>query len=219
MKRFFALLLPTLLAISLQEAAAQNCYSANYKKAETLFQQGDYSAAIKRYRAALVCPDKPAGNDVDTRINECNRRLQKQAGNTRPSGNAVVSCDTVTLNSVTDEIRIATVQETPKQEPVFEIVETMPEFPGGNVALLQFISANLRYPSAAVENGVQGRVVVKFVVKKDGSVGEVKVLRGVDYNLDKEAIRVCKMLPKFSPGKQNGQAVNTWYTLPITFRL
>ena len=71
----------------------------------------------------------------------------------------------------------------------------------------------------AIENGVQGRVTVQFVVTKDGSVGNVTVLRGVDRNLDEEAVRVCKTLPKFIPGKQNGQPVNVWFTLPVTFRL
>ena len=99
------------------------------------------------------------------------------------------------------------------------IMEQMPEFPGGQAALLKFINENLRYPAAAIENGIQGRVVVQFVVKKDGSVGDVTVLRGVDSALDQEAIRVCKTLPKFTPGKQNGIPVNVWYTLPIFFRL
>ncbi|MDE6317852.1 MAG: energy transducer TonB, partial [Muribaculaceae bacterium] len=75
------------------------------------------------------------------------------------------------------------------------------------------------YPTMAMENNVQGRVVVQFVVTKDGSIGEVKVARGKDPDLDKEAVRVVKTLPKFIPGKMNGQAVNVWYTLPINFKL
>lgn len=110
------------------------------------------------------------------------------------------------------------VQEKPreekKKEEVFTHVEQMPKFPGGDAELYKFISNNLNYPAMAIENNVQGRVVVQFVVTKDGSIGNVKVVRSVDRDLDNEAIRVCKKLPKFIPGKQNGQPVNVWYTLP-----
>ncbi|MBQ3575907.1 MAG: energy transducer TonB [Coprobacter sp.] len=102
---------------------------------------------------------------------------------------------------------------------VLEVVEQMPQFPGGQKALLQYISDNIKYPSIAQENGIQGRVVVRFVVKRDGSVGEVQVLRGVDATLDKEAVRVVKSIPNFIPGKQNGHAVNVWFTLPVQFKL
>lgn len=115
------------------------------------------------------------------------------------------------------------VQEKPreekKKEEVFTHVEQMPKFPGGDAELYKFISSNLNYPAMAIENNVQGRVVVQFVVTKDGSIGNVKVVRSVDRDLDNEAIRVCKKLPKFIPGKQNGQPVNVWYTLPVTFKL
>ena len=105
------------------------------------------------------------------------------------------------------------------RELIFRHVEQMPEFPGGEAALMKFINENLRYPAAAIENGIQGRVMVQFVVKKDGSVDDVTVLHGVDSALDQEAIRVCKTLPKFIPGIQDGIPVNVWYTLPIFFRL
>lgn len=115
------------------------------------------------------------------------------------------------------------VQEKPreekKKEEVLTHVEQMPKFPGGDAELYKFISNNLNYPAMAIENNVQGRVVVQFVVTKDGSIGNVKVVRSVDRDLDNEAIRVCKKLPKFIPGKQNGQPVNVWYTLPVTFKL
>lgn len=115
------------------------------------------------------------------------------------------------------------VQEKPreekKKEEVFTHVEQMPKFPGGDAELYKFISNNLNYPAMAIENNVQGRVVVQFVVTKDGSIGNVKVVRSVDRDLDNEAIRVCKKLPKFIPGKQNGQPVSVWYTLPVTFKL
>ena len=110
-------------------------------------------------------------------------------------------------------------EKKPEPEKVFTAVEQMPQFPGGDAALMKYLSSNINYPQVAMENGVQGRVIVQFVVTKNGSVGEVKVIRSVDRDLDKEAIRLCKSLPKFIPGKMNGQSVNVWYTLPITFKL
>ncbi|MCM1518099.1 MAG: energy transducer TonB [Pseudoflavonifractor sp.] len=116
-----------------------------------------------------------------------------------------------------DEIVVE--EKKPEPEKVFTAVEQMPQFPGGEGELMKYISSHIKYPPMAMENGVQGRVVVQFVVTKDGSVGQVKVMRGKDPDLDKEAVRVVKSLPKFIPGKMNGQAVNVWYTLPISFKL
>ena len=107
----------------------------------------------------------------------------------------------------------------PPADHVFESVEQDPQFPGGQTALLKWVADHLRYPSVAQENGVQGRVVVQFVVTKTGSIGEVRVARSKDPDLDKEAVRVVKSLPKFTPGKMNGHAVNVWFTLPVTFKL
>lgn len=102
---------------------------------------------------------------------------------------------------------------------VYFTPEQAPQYPGGEQALLSHIAQNLRYPANAVNVQIQGRVVVTFVVKKDGSVGDVKIVRGVDPTLDNETIRVVKTLNGFIPGKMNGTPVNCWYTLPITFRL
>lgn len=127
--------------------------------------------------------------------------------------------------------KVETVKEKPKVEKkkeekkeekgnneVYTVVDEMPKFPGGDSGLYSFISSNLNYPAMAIENNVQGRVIVQFVVKKDGSIGDVTVKRSVDRDLDREAVRVCKKLPKFIPGKLNGQPVSVMYTLPITFR-
>lgn len=112
-------------------------------------------------------------------------------------------------------------EKKPEPEPdkVFDVVEQPPVFPGGDAALLKYVHDHLQYPQIAAENNVQGRVVVQFVVTKTGQVGEVKVVRPRDPDLDKEAVRVVKSLPKFNPGKQNGNSVNVWYTLPISFKL
>lgn len=112
--------------------------------------------------------------------------------------------------------------EPPKHEEenkVFDIVEQQPMFPGGQTALMKFLSEHTKYPVVAQENGVQGRVTVQFVVEKDGSISDVHVLRGVDPSLDKEAVRVVKSMPRWTPGKQNGINVRVNYRVPVLFRL
>ena len=137
---------------------------------------------------------------------------------------------TTDFDKGTDDLNVVRVHkeeiivEEKKPEPleddkVFEVVEQKPQFPGGEAALLKWVSEHIRYPAMAQENNIQGRVIVQFVVTKTGDVGEVKVVRGKDPDLDKEAMRVVKSLPKFVPGKMNGHSVNVWYTLPISFKL
>ena len=111
--------------------------------------------------------------------------------------------------------------EPPKEEEtkVFDVVEQMPSFPGGPAELMKFLASNIKYPVVAEENGVQGRVIVTFVVERDGSITDVKVVKSVDPSLDKEAQRVVKSMPKWIPGKQNGSAVRVKYTVPVTFKL
>ena len=112
--------------------------------------------------------------------------------------------------------------EPPKHEEenkVFDIVQQQPMFPGGPAALMKYLSENTKYPVVAQENGVQGRVTVQFVVEKDGSISDVHVLRGVDPSLDKEAVRVVKSMPRWTPGKQNGITVRVNYRVPVLFRL
>lgn len=100
---------------------------------------------------------------------------------------------------------------------IFQVVEDMPSFPGGNVQ--KWIGKNTKYPVLAMENGIQGKVYIQFVIEKDGSITDTKVLRGVDASLDKEAIRVINSMPKWKPGKQRGKPVRVSYTLPINFQL
>ena len=111
------------------------------------------------------------------------------------------------------------VEEEPEEQTIFEVVENMPEFPGGNAALMQFLSKNIKYPTIAQENGTQGRVTVQFVVNRDGSVVDPVVVRGVDPYLDKEALRVISQMPKWKAGMQRGKAVRVKYTVPVMFRL
>ena len=104
-------------------------------------------------------------------------------------------------------------------EEIFVVVENQPEFPGGNAAMMKFLSDNIKYPVIAQENGIQGRVICNFVVERDGSITDVQVVRGVDPSLDREAIRVIQQMPRWTPGKQRGQAVRVRFTLPVVFRL
>ena len=106
-----------------------------------------------------------------------------------------------------------------EEEKPYQAVEQMPQFPGGETALLKFINDNIRYPIPAQEAGIQGRVVVRFVVSKTGEIRDVTVLRSVESSLDKEAVRVIKMMPKWIPGKQNGNSVAVYFTVPVVFKL
>ena len=105
------------------------------------------------------------------------------------------------------------------ENKVFDVVEQMPKFPGGDAALMKYLSENIKYPVVAQENGVQGRVTVSFVVERDGSITDVKIVRSVDPSLDREAQRVVRSMPKWIPGKQNGSAVRVKYNVPVQFRL
>ena len=111
------------------------------------------------------------------------------------------------------------VKNAPDENGVYNIVEEMPKFPGGENAMMKFISENVTYPQEARDKNISGRVFVCFVVEKDGSVNDVKVIRGVDKLLDNEAVRVVKAMPKWTPGKQRGKAVRVNYNLPIFFKL
>ena len=104
-------------------------------------------------------------------------------------------------------------------EEIFMVVENMPEFPGGDLGLMKYIQKNVKYPPIAKEYNITGKVYISFVVDKSGSVTNVKVVRGVDKNLDAEAVRVIKSLPKYKPGKQRGKAVKVMFTVPINFTL
>ena len=138
-----------------------------------------------------------------------------------------VETESIDINTEDDketEVVIAAPVEAPveeeEEEVVFVVVESMPEFPGGQQALFKYLSENVKYTVIAQENGIQGRVICQFVVNKDGSIVDVEVVRsGGDPSLDKEAIRVIKSMPKWKPGKQRGKAVRVKYTVPVNFKL
>lgn len=142
------------------------------------------------------------------------------AGNISCSSEATKT-DDVKEKAVTEKPEVV---ETPAEkaetkDEVFMVVEKMPEFPGGIKELMSFLSKNIKYPASAMAKNVQGRVIVQFVVEKDGTPTEFKVMRSVDPALDAEALRVMKEMPKWKPGMQRGQVVRVKYTVPVTFRL
>ena len=109
--------------------------------------------------------------------------------------------------------------QTKKNNMVYDVVEVMPQFPGGQIAMLKYIMENIKYPKQIMEEGIQGRVTVSFIVEKDGRVSNVRLLRSVQPLLDKEAIRVVKSMPKWTPGKHNGKPVRVRFNLPVMFKL
>lgn len=139
---------------------------------------------------------------------------------------AIGSFDVKGNNDVNGEVlkakEVIAQPEPPKHEEeskVFDVVEQMPSFPGGNGALLEYLASHVKYPVVAQENGVQGRVIVSFVVERDGSITDVRVVRSVDPSLDREAARVVSSMPRWTPGKQNGSAVRVKYNVPVMFKL
>jgi protein TonB len=121
--------------------------------------------------------------------------------------------------TIIDAVPVIDDEEEEKDEQVFVVVEDMPEFPGGELALRKWIANHIDYPVIAAENGIQGKVYVTFVVDKDGSVSNARIARGVDPSLDQEALRVVNSLPKWKPGMQRGKPVRVSYTVPINFQL
>ena len=117
------------------------------------------------------------------------------------------------------DLKQIVVQGEPEEEQVFDFAEQMPSFPGGQQELMAYLGKNIKYPTIAQEQGVQGRVIIQFVVETDGSITDVTVARGVDPYLDKEAVRVVKTMSKWIPGRQNGKPVRVKFTVPVLFRL
>ena len=126
--------------------------------------------------------------------------------------------DNAEFVEITDDVPVV-VEEPEEEEQIFQVVEDDPQFPGGIQELMKYLQKNIKYPSICQEQGIQGRVIVQFVVEKDGSIADVHVIKAVNPYLDKEAVRVVSTMPKWSPGKQRGKPVRVRFTLPVTFRL
>ena len=109
--------------------------------------------------------------------------------------------------------------QTKKNDMVFDVVEVMPQYPGGQIAMLKYLMENIKYPEQAMKEGIQGRVTVRFIVEKDGSISDVRPILSVHPLLNKEAVRVVESMPKWTPGKQNGKPVRVRFNLPVMFKL
>ena len=126
--------------------------------------------------------------------------------------------DVAVISGEDDWVEILEVTE-PDENSIFQVVETQPEFPGGMAELMKYLQKNIRYPKVCKEQGLQGRVIVQFVVNADSTITDVNVVKPVNPYLDQEALRVVKAMPKWKPGKQRGEPVRVRFTLPVTFRL
>ncbi|MDE6480286.1 MAG: energy transducer TonB [Muribaculaceae bacterium] len=157
-------------------------------------------------------------DDVKNEVMEMEEQLEDNTA--RGVVNQEGSDDADKFKAVQEQVVVKEPEpEKPKEEEVFVAVEQQAEFPGGMPALMKWLSSNIRYPEAAQQNDVQGRVIVKFIVEKDGSVTQAQIVKGVDKDLDKEALRVVNKMPKWQAGKNNGVAVRSYFTLPVQFRL
>lgn len=161
---------------------------------------------------------------ADDMVEESRELLSQQELNSSTAQISIATMETgntegVDIAEVLKEQRQITNQ--PPQEPnqIHEIVEIMPQFPGGTSELMRYLSANMKYPTIAAENNIEGRVVLKFVVGKDGSISNIQVIRPLDPSCDKEAVRVVRSMSKWIPGMQNGHPVAVYFTLPVLFKL
>ena len=167
-----------------------------------------------KFTAPVIKKDEEVKEEDEIKLDEV-EKSDKAVGAFNVQGNDEVGGEVLKAK---EEIKAP---EPPKveEEKVFDVVEQMPSFPGGNTALMKFLNENIHYPVVAQEIGVQGRVVVSFVVQRDGHITDLPIARSVDPSLDKEAQRVVKSMPKWIPGKQNGSAVRVKFNVPVSFRL
>lgn len=171
---------------------------------------------------AIAIVDKPDADKEVKNMDEIQEN-QAQVGNVNQEGKIDIAEVNTAVKAVTVVEKIEPkpepVVQKPEPEKIFEAVEQPAEFPGGQAGLSKWLSKNLNYPELAQQNGIQGRVVVKFCVEKDGSITNATIARGVDKDLDKEALRVVKRMPKWKAGKNNGVAVRSYFNLPVNFKI
>lgn len=176
---------------------AQECYNPTYKAAKQLFEKGDYKEARKKFEGAKSCPDKPDNNNLDWWISECTRSLKS----TSVSGS--------TISKVKEK----------KEEPIYAIVDVLPEYPTGEEGLNSFLKKNIEYPKEALNQNIKGKALVQFIVNKDGSIENPEIIQPFDPFLDKEAVKVVKLMPNWRPGYKDGLPVRVRYVLPVPFEV
>ena len=167
-----------------------------------------------KFTAPVIKKDEEVKEEDEIKLEEVEKST-KAIGSFNVEGNDEVGGAVLKAK---EEIKAPEPPKHEEETKIFTVVEQMPLFPGGDAALMAYLRDNIHYPTVAAENGVQGRVVVGFVVERDGSITDVNVLRSVDPSLDREAMRVVKGMPRWTPGKQNGSAVRVKYQVPVTFR-
>ena len=206
------------------EISALNQPKKKEAKVERKVQVEEKKEVVKEVKSSIKFTAPVIKKDADVKPEE-EMKTQDQIMQTNTAIGALDvkgNSDQGEILKVTQRVETEPVKAEPKPEvenKVFDVVEQMPSFPGGPSALMQYLSSNIKYPVVAQENGVQGRVVVSFVVERDGSITDVQVARSVDPSLDREAQRVVRNMPRWLPGKQNGQSVRVKYNVPVAFRL
>ncbi|WP_440422272.1 energy transducer TonB [Prevotella merdae] len=207
-------------AVELAKLNTEKKKEAKVEKKEIIRQEPEkvveqVKSSVK-FTAPIIKKDEEVKEEDEIKLDEV-QKSDKAVGAFTVEGNDEVG------GSVLKAKEDIPAPEPPKhvveETKIFTVVEQMPMFPGGDAALMGYLRDNIHYPTVAAENGVQGRVVVGFVVERDGSITDVNILRSVDPSLDREAMRVVKSMPRWTPGKQNGSAVRVKYQVPVTFRL
>ena len=206
-------------AVQLAKLQTEKKKEAKVEKKEVIRQEPEkvveqVKSSVK-FTAPVIKKDEEVKEEDEIKLDEV-QKSDKAVGAFTVEGNDEVGGAVLKAK---DDIAAPEPPKHVEETKVFTVVEQMPMFPGGDAALMSYLANNIHYPTVAAENGVQGRVVVGFVVERDGSITDVSVLRGVDPSLDREAMRVVKSMPRWTPGKQNGSAVRVKYQVPVAFRL
>lgn len=206
-------------AVELAKLQTEKKKEAKVEKKEVIKQEPEkvveqVKSSVK-FTAPVIKSDEEVKEEDEIKLDEV-QKSDKAVGAFTVEGNDEVGGAVLKAK---EEIAAPEPPKHVEETKVFTVVEQMPMFPGGDAALMSYLANNIHYPTVAAENGVQGRVVVGFVVERDGSITDVSVLRGVDPSLDREAMRVVKSMPRWTPGKQNGSAVRVKYQVPVAFRL
>lgn len=206
-------------AVELAKLQTEKKKEAKVEKKEVIRQEPEkvveqVKSSVK-FTAPIIKKDEEVKEEDEIKLDEV-QKSDKAVGAFTVEGNDEVGGAVLKAK---EEIAAPEPPKHVEETKVFTVVEQMPMFPGGDAALMSYLANNIHYPTVAAENCVQGRVVVGFVVERDGSITDVSVLRGVDPSLDREAMRVVKSMPRWTPGKQNGSAVRVKYQVPVAFRL
>lgn len=207
-------------AVALAKLNTEKKKEAKVEKKEIIRQEPEkvveqVKSSVK-FTAPVIKKDEEVKEEDEIKLDEV-QKSDKAVGAFTVEGNDEVGG--AVLKAKEDIAAPEPPKHVVEETKIFTVVEQMPMFPGGDPALMGYLRDNIHYPTVAAENGVQGRVVVGFVVERDGSITDVNIIRSVDPSLDREAMRVVKSMPRWTPGKQNGSAVRVKYQVPVTFRL